>query len=102
MASTTLIRLFFALFAVYALAGCATTGTNGVVEIGDGVYMIGGLGGSAEHSGSAVKARFFQAAKAFCDGKQSRMIPLNSTGRDATGFDYASAEVQFRCKSNAQ
>ena len=77
---------FMSLFIGCLGAGCVTTGNNGVVEIGDGTYMIGGLGGSTYHSGSFVKAKFFKAAREFCDSKRGRMIPLNSTAQDASGI----------------
>lgn len=89
------------LIAACVCAGCATTGTNGVVDIGNGIYMVGGLGSAFEHSGSAVKAKYFQVAKEYCDAKHARMIPVYSTGQDAVAFQYASAEVQFRCVADA-
>lgn len=81
---------------IFFLSGCAT-GTDGVVEIGPNTYMIGGLGGMTDYSGSAVKARFFKEAAKYCSDKGMKMVPLNSTGQDAYGINYASAEVQFRC-----
>jgi len=78
-------------------AGCATMGTEGVVAIGSDLYMIGGLGKVTDHSGSAVKARFFQEASRYCQEKGRSMFPVNSTGQDAGGYTWASAEVQFRC-----
>jgi len=79
-----------------ALVGCGTTGTGGVVPIGPNLYMIGGLGGMTDYSGSAVKARFFDQASKYCVEKNMVMLPVNSTSKDA-GWEYASAEVQFRC-----
>lgn len=78
------------------LSGCATTGTDGVVQIGPDLYMLGGLGGFTDFSSSGVKARFFQQASKYCADKGLVMSPVNSTGKDAD-FSYASAEVQFRC-----
>lgn len=79
------------------LSGCATTGTDGVVQIGPDLYMIGGLGKFTDFSASAVKARMFQDASTYC-AKQGRvMSPVGSTGRDSGFGTYASAEVQFRC-----
>ena len=79
------------------LAGCAGLGTDGVVPIGPDMYMIGGLGGGFDYSGSVVKAKFFREAAKYCDEKGKVMVPVNSTGRDASYGEYASAEVQFRC-----
>lgn len=91
------IRTAAALAACLFFAGCATTGTNGVVNIGPDLYMIGGHGGFTDHSGSAVKARFFEQAQQFCAQKNQVMQPVNSTGQDSGYGTYASAEVQFRC-----
>lgn len=79
-----------------ALAGCAT-GTDGVVQMGPDMYMIGGQGKFTDYSGSAVKARFYQDAAKYCKGKNRVMLPMTSTGQDAGFGTYASAEVQFRC-----
>jgi hypothetical protein len=76
---------------VVCICGCATTGTNGVVQIGPNTYRIGGLGNSTDFSGSDVKARLYQEAAEFCRKKGGVMVPLNSTGQDA------SAEIQFKC-----
>ena len=85
--------------AISILVGCST-GTNGVVEIGPNTYMLGGLGGMTDYSGSAVKARFFKEAAKYCTDKGLTMLPVSSTGQDAWGINYASAEVQFRCAPN--
>ena len=82
---------------VVCICGCATTGTNGVVQIGPDTYMIGGLGRFTDFSGSGVKARLYQQAAEFCRSKGGVMVPLNSTGRDSEYGQYASAEIQFRC-----
>jgi hypothetical protein len=79
------------------LIGCATTGTNGVVEIGPNLYMLGGLGKFTDFSSSAVKARMFQDASKFCAAKGKQIEPVGSTGKDSGYGTYASAEVQFRC-----
>ena len=78
------------------LAGCAT-GTDGVVQMGPDMYMIGGHGKFTDYSGSAVKARFYQDAAKYCQAKNRVMLPVNSTGQDSGFGTYASAEVQFRC-----
>jgi hypothetical protein len=82
---------------VVCICGCATTGTNGVVQIGPDTYMIGGLGKFTDFSGSAVKARLYQQAAEFCQSKGGVMVPLNSTAEDSKYGQYASAEIQFRC-----
>ena len=92
-------KITLALCAV-SLVGCATTGTDGVVEIAPNTYMLGGMGGAFDHSGSAVKAKFFKQAAQYCSDKGMMMVPLNSTGQDAAMFTHASAEVQFRCVPN--
>lgn len=86
--------------AVFAsgLVGC-TTGTNGAVNIGPDMYMIGGQGRFTDFSASAVKARYFEEAQRFCAQSGRLMQPLNSTGQDSGMGTYASAEVQFRCTS---
>lgn len=78
-------------------AGCATTGTNGIVPIGPDMYMVGGHGKFTDFSGSAVKARFYQDASKFCSEKNRVMLPINSTAQDSAYATYASAEIQFRC-----
>ena len=82
---------------VVCICGCATTGTNGVVQIGPDTYMIGGLGRFTDFSGSAVKARLYQQAAEFCRSKGGEMIPLNSTAQDSKPGQYASAEIRFKC-----
>ncbi len=93
-------RIFSWLCAISFVAvgsGCVTTtGTDGVVDMGGGTYMVGGLGGTFDHSGSAVKVKYLKIAKEYCEAQQLNMIPVATTAHDA-GFQYASAEVQFRC-----
>lgn len=79
------------------LAGCAITGTDGIVPIGPDMYMVGGLGKFTDYSGSETKARLFKQAAQFCIDKNQVMVPMNSTGTDAGMGTYASAEIQFRC-----
>lgn len=85
------------MFASMTLIGCATTGTDGVVQIGPDLYMIGGLGKFTDFSASAVKARMFQEGAKYCADQGRVMSPVNSTGQDSGLGTYASAEVQFRC-----
>jgi hypothetical protein len=79
------------------LSGCATTGTNGVVQIGPDLYMIGGLGNFTDFSSSSVKARQYQEGSKYCEERGRAMLPVNSTGQDSGYGTYASAEIQFRC-----
>ena len=82
------------------MSGCAhTTGTDGVVEIGPNTYMIGRLGGFTDFSGSAVKARLYTEAKEFCSAKNMVMMPYDSTKKDSAPYQYASAEIQFKCEN---
>lgn len=92
------MRVSYILLAAVIVSGCAT-GTDGVVEIGPNTYMLGGLGGMTDYSGSAVKARFFKEAAKYCAEKGMDMTPINSTGQDSNFGNYASAEVQFRCSA---
>lgn len=85
--------------AALALTACAT-GTDGVVEIGPNMYMVGGQGGFFDYSGSQVKAKFYKEAAKYCADKGMTMVPINSTGQDSGIAQYASAEVQFRCLTN--
>jgi hypothetical protein len=79
------------------IGGCATTGTNGVVQIGPDTYMVGGLGKFTDYSSSGVKARLYQEASKYCVDSGRVMLPVNSTGQDSGFGTYASAEIQFRC-----
>lgn len=77
------------------LAGCATTGTDGIVKIGPDTYMIGRLGKFTDFSGSALKARLYKEAAEFCEKEGRVMVPLDSTSKDSGVGTYASAEIQF-------
>lgn len=85
-----------ALLLAILLIGCAT-GTDGVVQIGPDMYMLGGQGKYTDFSGSAVKARFFEEAARYCTQRNRVMLPASSTARDSGFGTYASAEVQFQC-----
>jgi hypothetical protein len=97
MKKTISHRLPAICLAMSGLIGCATTGTDGVVEIGPNLYMLGGLGKFNDFSSSAVKVRMFQEAGKFCAAKGKQIEPVGSTGKDSGYGTYASAEVQFRC-----
>lgn len=85
----------FIVFCIFE--GCASYGTNGVVQIGQNMYLIGGVGEHAEYSGSTVKARFYTEANKFCSEKKRVMYPVKSRVKDAENWDYASAEIEFMC-----
>lgn len=93
------MKKLITIISLATLTACAT-GTDGVVEIGPNTYMVGGQGGAFDYSSSAVKAKFYKEASKYCADKGLTMVPLNSTGQDAAMFQYASAEVQFRCAPN--
>lgn len=83
--------------ALAAMTGCATTGTDGIVQIGPDMYMVGGLGKFTDFSSSGVKGRLYQDATKFCAEKNKAMLPVSSAGKDSGYGTYASAEIQFRC-----
>jgi len=97
----TLIKAFRSLSSVVGIAlcicGCATSGTDRVVQIGLNTYKMHGLGDSTDFSGNAVKARLYQQAAEFCRSKGGEMIPLKSTAQDSKPGQYASAEIRFKC-----
>jgi hypothetical protein len=82
---------------VVCICGCATSGTDRVVQIGLNTYKVVGVGNSTDSSGSEIKARLYQQAAAFCRSKGGEMIPLNSTAEDAKPGQNASGEVRFKC-----
>ena len=86
----------FLLLLMLLLGGC-TYGTDGIVQIGPDLYMVGGLGKFTDFSSSGVKARLYRDASKYCEDKGRVMMPVNSTGRDSGPGTYASAEIQFRC-----
>lgn len=79
------------------IAGCASTST-GVTSIGPNTYMLGERGGSFDYTASEIKVRLYRESQAFCASRGMLAVPLNSTGQDA-GWQFASAEIQFRCTS---
>ena len=86
-----------AILSCLVMGGCGTTGTGGVVEIGPNTYMLGRLGGFTDFSGSAVKARLYAEATKFCSAKNMVMVPYGSSKKDSAPYQYASAEIQFKC-----
>lgn len=91
--------IFLAALAAAALAGCASTSTGkDPVSIGNGAYMLGGLGGMLDHSGTVVKTRYIEQARKFCTDQGKPFTLLRSVGQDATMASYASAEVHFACR----
>ena len=91
----TIYRSLIVILALISLNGCATTGTNGIVQIGPNLYMVGGLGKFTDFSSSGIKARLYQQASEFCRKQGRVMVPVNSTGKDSEYGQYASAEIQF-------
>ncbi len=87
----------FSIAVLTAITGCGTTGTDGIVQTGPDMYMVGGLGKFTDFSSSAVKGRLYQDAAKYCVEKKRVMPPVNSTGQDSGYGTYASAEIQFRC-----
>jgi len=79
------------------LAGCGTTGTDGIVEISPNLYMHGGLGSFTDFSSAGVKAKLYKDAGTFCSAKGLVVSPVSDTGRDSGAGTYASAEIKFRC-----
>lgn len=85
-----------ALVMCLAVVGCAATKT-GVVSIGENTYMISNQDWMA-YSGGVVKAELYREAAAFCTSKGKKVVPGQSTSRDASYGASASAEIQFRCE----
>ena len=92
-----IVNVVTALVISIVITGCATTGTEGIVQIGPDMYMVGGLGKFTDFSSSGVKGRLYQDANKFCSEKNRVLVPVNSAGQDAGYATYASAEIQFRC-----
>jgi len=49
-------------------------------------------------SGGVVKAELYKEAATFCASKGKKVVPGQSTSRDASYGASASAEIQFRCE----
>lgn len=91
--------LIVAAMSALFLSGCAVVAimpNTGIVTIGKDTYMSSKFGGM-EWSGSVVKAELYKDAGEFCAKKGLQVIPLDSTSKDASTYQYASAEIQFRC-----
>lgn len=86
--------------AMAALAGCASTG---IVQTGDGTYMVAKKSAAGVFtSGATVKAGLYQEASDFCakDGKVVETI----TATSANAIPFArmpQAEINFRCVTSA-
>jgi len=89
-------------FSVLIISGCATTGTDGIVEISPNLYMYGGHGNFTDYSGAGIKARLYKDAGKFCGDKGLVLQPVSDSGQDASPFIYASAEIKFRCVKGQQ
>lgn len=83
------------LAAVMTVLGC--TAPTGIVPIGGGLYMSSKLGGMGVYSGGQVKAELFKEATVFCGKMGKEVSAVNSTSLDSVAFNYASAEIQFKC-----
>ncbi len=93
-------KLFVSAIATATLcfsSGCGTYGTDGIVQIGPDLYMVGGLGKFTDFSSSGVKARLYREASKYCADKGRVMLPVSSTGHEGELGTYVSAEIQFRC-----
>ncbi|WP_431861452.1 hypothetical protein [Azospirillum sp.] len=48
-------------------------------------------------AGTEVKAELYREANEFCARQAKHMLPLGSASRDSAPFQYATAEITFRC-----
>ena len=88
-------RAFLSLAVAALVAGCTTT--TGVVEVGDGSYMLGSQT-SGSWSGSSVKADQFKQAAAYCTRNGEKLKLLGEKTQDASFYSYASSEIRFTCE----
>lgn len=89
------MKHLLAAFSLVLVAGCATS--TGVVEVGDGSYMLGSQT-SGTWSGSSVKADLFKEASAFCAKSGKKLKLVGEKTQDASLYSYASSEVRFTCQ----
>ena len=82
----------------FSLAGCATL-SSGPVQIGRDTYMLARNGGVLATSGGIIKAELYREAYSFCMQKRKELMPVTESSNDYSAFQYASAEIQFRCLS---
>jgi hypothetical protein len=85
--------------AALMLAACA--GVSDVVPAGNGTYMVAAHGTIGLSSGSAQKARAYEEASDFCQGKHLTFQPIDTTENEGDFNKSASAEVEFRCVAPA-
>lgn len=90
------MRVFALVGLVAVLAGCASTNTE-ILPIGNGLYMVGGQGGSTNWSGASIKSELVRKATAHCQAMGKNFVLASDKGQDASMYDYASAEIKFRC-----
>ena len=90
------MKKLIALALLASLVGC--TSPTGIVPVGSGLYMSSKLGGMGTYSGGQVKAGLVREASAFCakSGKEVQLV--NSKSLDSVTYNYASAEIQFKCE----
>ena len=82
------------------LAACA--GVTEPVPVGDGVYMVGSHGVMGWSSGPAQQAAALEKATMFCNGMGKELQTISASDSGPGGFGkISSAEVQFRCVSQA-
>jgi hypothetical protein len=77
---------YVAVFAVLALAGCATT--SDIVPVGHGVYEVAGSSATGMSSGGAQKVRLIKVANEYCakQGKGAAVVDANDTNGHVGGF----------------
>ncbi|MBY0572327.1 MAG: hypothetical protein K2P84_01495 [Undibacterium sp.] len=79
------------------LVACGTLNTtNGIVAIGQDMYMINGSVYLSNYD-SAMKARFFQQAAQFCTDRTRVMVPANTSNVDTKLGESSAKELQFYC-----
>lgn len=95
-----MVRLRWRAIIAWILAGftvgCATS-SDGVVQIGPDLYMIGGPGNFTDFSGSRVKGGLYLVAGKYCSDRGKTISTLSETSRDSGFARYASAEIHFTC-----
>lgn len=97
MTNTRTSTIIFSAFILSACAGVQPNSTT-PVPIGSGNFMLSKLGGMLTWSGSEVKADLYREAALFCEKTGKQVEPVTSTSQDSGLAQYASAEIQFRCK----
>ena len=78
------------------VAACASTGA---VSIGKDTYMISDRANNGYTSAGTIKAGIYREAVAFCNKRkqQFQVVRENSVDGRPNSWNWASAELQFRC-----